>query len=86
MIDFNYKKCLCNTENCGKCLFLGCTDDNCAKHRQITKWRYRKNKLAGLIKRLESLGDKDKTNELLKDIEILKSEIERPEEVLGMKK
>lgn len=71
MLNFNQKKCLCNVADCGKCLTLGCTDDNCSIHRLITKWRYRK-------RLLESLKNKN-------DIETCEEEINRLDKLMGIK-
>jgi len=49
MLNFNPKKCLCKVADCGKCLTLGCIDDNCSTHLLITKWRYRKRLLESLM-------------------------------------
>jgi hypothetical protein len=75
MVDFTFKKCNCETSDCGKCLFLGCTDDSCVYHRLITKWRYRKNKLSELVKKVD--GNKE-------DMDAFKNEVERLEKVLNM--
>jgi len=88
MITFNPKKCLCNTSDCGKCLTLGCTDDNCGTHRLITKWRYRKRLLEGLMSKAEKLrGSKSKKElaSLQKDIKTCEEEVERLDELMGVK-
>jgi len=88
MITFNPKKCLCNTSDCGKCLTLGCTDDNCGTHRLITKWRYRKRLLEGLMSKAEKLrGSKSKKElaSLQKDIKTCEEEVERLNELMGIK-
>ena len=87
MITFNPKKCLCNTSDCGKCLTLGCTDDNCGTHRLITKWRYRKRLLEGLMSKAEKLrGSKSKKElaSLQTDIKTCEEEIERLNELMGV--
>ena len=88
MITFNPKKCLCNTSDCGKCLTLGCTDDNCGTHRLITKWRYRKRLLESLRVKTNQLRDGKSKKELVdlqKDIETCEKEIERLNELMGVK-
>jgi len=88
MITFNPKKCLCNTSDCGKCLTLGCTDDNCATHRLITKWRYRKRLLESLRAKTNQVRDGKSKKELVdlqKDIETCEKEIERLNELIGVK-
>ena len=88
MITFNPKKCLCNTSDCGKCLTLGCTDDDCGTHRSITKWRYRKRLLEGLMSKAEKLrGSKSKKElaSLQTDIKTCEEEIERLNELMGVK-
>ena len=88
MITFNPKKCLCNTSDCGKCLTLGCTDDDCGTHRLITKWRYRKRLLESLMSKAEKLcGSKSKKElaSLQTDIKTCEEEIERLNELMGVK-
>ena len=88
MIDFTAKKCLCNTSDCGKCLTLGCTDDGCSTHRIITKWRYRKRLLESLINKVEKLRDSKPKKELAsfqKDIKTCEEEVERLDELMGVK-
>jgi hypothetical protein len=88
MITFNPKKCLCNVADCGKCLTLGCTDDNCSTHRTITKWRYRQRLLESLRSKVEKLRDnkaKKGLATLRKDIKTCEEEIRRLSEVMGIK-
>ena len=88
MITFNPKKCLCNTSDCRKCLTLGCTDDDCGTHRSITKWRYRKRLLESLMSKAEKLrGSKSKKElaSLQTDIKTCEEEIERLNELMGVK-
>jgi len=88
MITFNPKKCLCNVADCGKCLTLGCTDDNCSNHRIITKWRYRKRLLESLRSKVEKLRDNKTKKELAtlrKDIKTCEEEVKRLSEVMGVK-
>jgi len=80
MLNFNPKKCLCNVADCGKCLTLGCTDDDCGTHRIITKWRYRKRLLESLMTKAKKLsGSKSKKElaDLQKDIKTCEEEVER---------
>ena len=80
MLNFNPKKCLCNVADCGKCLTLGCTDDNCGTHRVATKWRYRKRLLESLMTKDEKLsGSKSKKElvDLRKYIKTCEGEVER---------
>ena len=80
MLNFNPKKCLCNVADCGKCLTLGCTDDDCSTHRAVTKWRYKKRLLESLMTKAEKLsGSKSKKElaDLQKDIKTCKEEVER---------
>ena len=88
MITFNPKKCLCNTSDCGKCLTLNCTDDSCNIHRIITKWRYRKGLLESLMNKVEKLRDSKSKKELAslqKDIKTCEEEVERLDELMGVK-
>lgn len=88
MINFDYRKCLCNVADCGKCLTLGCTDDGCGTHRTVTKWRYRKRLLESLINKIEKLRDSKSKKELAalrKDIKTCEEEVERLNELVGFK-
>jgi len=90
MLNFNPKKCLCNTSDCGKCLSLGCTDDDCGTHRIVTKWRYRKRLLESLMSKAEKLRDSKPKKELVslqlqKDIKTCEEEVERLDELMGVK-
>ena len=88
MLNFNPKKCLCSVSDCGKCLTLNCTDDNCKTHRIVTKWRYRKRLLESLMSKIEKSRDNKAKKELAtlrKDIKTCKEEIKRLSEVMGIK-
>ena len=88
MLNFNPKKCLCNTSDCGKCLSLGCTDDDCGTHRIVTKWRYRKRLLESLMSKAEKLRNNKSKKELAtlrKDIKTCEEEIKRLSEVMSIK-
>jgi len=88
MLNFGPKKCLCEVADCGKCLTLGCTDDDCNTHRIITKWRYRKRLLEGLMNKVEKLSDNKTKKELAtlqKDIKTCEEEIKRLSEIMSIK-
>ncbi|TSC84502.1 MAG: hypothetical protein G01um101417_167 [Parcubacteria group bacterium Gr01-1014_17] len=89
MLDFNPKKCLCAVTDCGKCLTLGCTDDDCTNHHIITKWRYRKRALESLLNEAEKLRGDNKNGKqptsLRMDIKSYEEEIEKLDKVMGVK-
>jgi len=88
MLNFSPKRCLCKVADCGKCLTLGCTDDSCGTHRIVTKWRYRKRLLESLINKVEKLRDSKPKKELAsfqKDIKTCEEEVERLDELMGVK-
>ncbi len=85
MLNFNPKKCLCIVVDCGKCLTLGCTDDNCDTHRIVTKWRYRNRFLESLRTKADKLhksNSKKELTDLQKDIKICKKEVERLNKIM----
>ncbi len=39
----NFRKCLCDTQLCAKCLSVNCEDKNCTTHTKEAKIAWRKN-------------------------------------------
>lgn len=88
MITFKPKKCLCTTSDCGKCLTLGCTDDNCDTHHITTKWRYRNRLFESLRAKADKLregNNKKELADLQRDIKTCEKEVERLNELISAK-
>lgn len=85
---FKPKECFCTVSDCGKCLFLNCTNDECKIHRLITKLRYRQRQLQRFIDFMANMEqaedhDKKRLSDLKHNASLYRKEVQRIESVLS---
>lgn len=75
------RKCLCDEPTCGKCLGMGCVDDNCLIHKRQKKIDSRKRILYNLESSLV-VASTSRRDEIQMQIERLKEDITRLQDKL----